>query len=160
MPTQVVLLVTRSARFSRWKDSTTMVGTGQTSVPSTPAAHGASRRYGSALPCGRRRLPAARLVAGRAAVGSSTAVTGQAPVPRICPIRVSASFVAVATDFWPLAIACSMSCITLALSTSDQWVEVGVNQLRVAAFSSTAVVPDTADDRAVVLGSRPAWPSL
>src|ERR1700753_280863 len=71
----------------------------------------------------------------------------------------SACFAAAATVACPEAMACNMSISVLALSTSDHLVEVGVNQLFCAAWSSVAVMPVTAEDRLVVLGSRPFWAS-
>src|SRR3954471_13762168 len=53
----------------------------------------------------------------------------------------------------------SMSWITFALSTADQRVDSGVNQLLPAAVSSTAVMPLTKVDRPVLFGTSPLWPS-
>src|SRR5882757_289443 len=79
----------------------------------------------------------------------------QPGVLRSWVILVSAVLVASATVARPAAMDCSMSWMTLALSTADQRVDSGVNQLLAAAASSTAVTPLTRADRPVLFGTRP-----
>src|ERR1700760_2653402 len=57
-------------------------------------------------------------------------------------------------------MAWNMSISVFALSTSDHLVDVGVKKLRDAACNSVAVMPLTAEDRLVVLGSSPPWASV